>query len=298
MGIILIMAVQMIPVTESSVQVSNAEQYGYLPLPIDVAGSFEKACALSAFLFRLMKQERWHMSLGWTSMQRDRQPEVMDQPGLDPVEHDRALQGLRRINGISRCVPGLFRQFESLACENPSTQLSVLELACGGGDTAIELAALARRRDLNLSFQACDLNPEAVRIARRNVARSDSCVGVFVADALDPSASKQFDVVYCTLFAHHLDPPDVVRLLTGMAARARQLVIVDDLIRSRLGYSLAWMGTRLLSRSWVVHHDGPLSVKAAFTPTEILDLASQAGLRGCVLERTWPERYRLCWRPH
>jgi 2-polyprenyl-3-methyl-5-hydroxy-6-metoxy-1,4-benzoquinol methylase len=238
------------------------------------------------------------MVLGWTSMQRDRQPEVMDQPGLDPAEHDRALQGLRRINGISRCVPGLFRQFESLASENPSTQLSVLELACGGGDTAIELAALARRRDLNLSFQACDLNPEAVRIARRNVARSDSSVGVFVADALDPSASKQFDVVYCTLFAHHLDPPDVVRLLTGMAARARQLVIVDDLIRSRLGYSLAWMGTRLLSRSWVVHHDGPLSVKAAFTPTEILDLASQAGLRGCVLERTWPERYRLCWRPH
>ena len=73
-------------------------------------------------------------------MQRDRRPEVMDQPGLDPVEHDRALQGLRRINGISRCVPGLFRHVETLARERPSTQLSVLELACGGGDTAIELA--------------------------------------------------------------------------------------------------------------------------------------------------------------
>merc|ERR1711965_215113 len=97
--------------------------------------------------------------------------------------------------------------------------------------------------------------------------------------------------------SHHLDPPDVVQLLKGMAARARQLVIVDDLIRSRLGYSLAWIGTRLLSRSWVVHYDGPLSVKAAFTPEEILDLASQADLGDCVLERTWPERYRLCWRP-
>ena len=231
-------------------------------------------------------------------MQRDRQPEVMDQPGLDPAEHDRALQGLRRINRISRCVPGLFHHLESLACENPSTPLSVLELACGGGDTAIALAALAQKRDWNWSFQACDLNPEAVRLALRNVARSESGVCVFAADALDPFGSKQFDVVYCTLFAHHLDPPDVVRLLTGMAARARQLVIVDDLIRSRLGYTLAWIGTRLLSRSWVVHHDGPLSVRAAFTPTEILDLASQAGLRDCVLERTWPERYRLCWRPN
>ena len=62
-------------------------------------------------------------------MQRDRRPEVMDQPGLDPAEHDRALQGLRRINRISRCVPGLFHHVETLAGESPATQLSVLELA-------------------------------------------------------------------------------------------------------------------------------------------------------------------------
>ena len=55
MGIILIMAVQMILVTESSVQVSNAERYGSLPLPIDVVGSFDKACGLNAVLLRLFK---------------------------------------------------------------------------------------------------------------------------------------------------------------------------------------------------------------------------------------------------
>ena len=60
MGIILIMAVQMIPVTESTVQVSNAEQYGSWPLPIDVAGSFDNACGLHAVLLRLFEQEHWH----------------------------------------------------------------------------------------------------------------------------------------------------------------------------------------------------------------------------------------------
>src|SRR4051794_24452050 len=34
--------------------------------------------------------------------QRSRRPEVMDQPGLDFTEHARALQGLGRINTISR----------------------------------------------------------------------------------------------------------------------------------------------------------------------------------------------------
>ena len=235
---------------------------------------------------------------GQAPMLRDRKPEVMDQPGLDPAEHDRALRGLRRINAISRCVPGLFRHLEALALESPAESLSVLELACGGADTAIELAAQAQRRQLKMTVHACDLNPEAIRIARRNVARQNSNVELFVADALNPPEDRTFDVVYCTLFVHHLDPPEVVRLLSVMAARARRLVLVDDLIRSRLGYALAWAGTRLLSRSWVVHYDGPLSVQAAFTPSEILELADQAGLHNPVLERNWPERYRLCWRPN
>ncbi len=33
---------------------------------------------------------------------RHRRRELMDQPGLDPVEHARALRGLGRINRVSR----------------------------------------------------------------------------------------------------------------------------------------------------------------------------------------------------
>lgn len=59
-GIILIMAVQMILAAESNGQVSNADQCGSLPLPIDVAGSFDNACGLNAVLLRLFEQEQWH----------------------------------------------------------------------------------------------------------------------------------------------------------------------------------------------------------------------------------------------
>ena len=97
MGIILIMSVQMILAAESNAQVSNAEQYGRLA---------PRSASPAAF-FLTYESNLKHIALGWTSMQRDRRPEVMDQPGLDPVEHDRALQGLRRINRIRRCVPTL-----------------------------------------------------------------------------------------------------------------------------------------------------------------------------------------------
>ncbi|QEY31247.1 methyltransferase domain-containing protein [Synechococcus sp. RSCCF101] len=229
--------------------------------------------------------------------QRDRRPEVMDQPGLDPREHERALAGLRRINAVSRCSAGLLEPIAQLARNHPDAPLSVLELACGGGDTAIDLAQMAERRGIDLRIRACDINPEAIRIATANARRRGVELDLFVADALEPPTDATADVVLCTLFAHHLDGPDVIRLLLGMAARARRLVLVDDLIRSRLGYALAWMGTRLLSRSWVVHTDGPLSVRAAFTASEILELAHQAGLSSVRLQRTWPERYLLSWSP-
>ena len=227
---------------------------------------------------------------------RDRQPEVMDQPGLDPKEHAKALMGLRRINAISRCSAGLFRPIEALAITQPAKPLRVLELACGGGDTAIDLALMAKRKGLALDIHACDLNPEAVAIAQTNAVRRQAALTVFTADALaKPTDHNSFDVVYCTLFAHHLDELDVVRLLEVMALRSRKLVLVDDLIRSRLGFALAWIGTRLLSRSWVVHTDGLLSVRAALQPDEMKGIAMQAGLNDAQIKRSWPERYLLSW---
>ena len=98
------------------------------------------------------------MPWGEALNRRDRQPEVMDQPGLDPTEHARALNGLRRINAISRCSAGLFHSIQALAIRQPETPLRVLELACGGGDTAIDLALMAQRQGLKLEIQACDFN--------------------------------------------------------------------------------------------------------------------------------------------
>ena len=227
---------------------------------------------------------------------RDRQPEVMDQPGLNPEEHAKALMGLRRINTISRCSIGLFHSIEALAITQPSKTLRVLELACGGGDTAIDLALMAAKKGMAFDIHACDLNPGTVEIARANANKRQAEITIFTADALEePAEQNSFDVVYCTLFAHHLDEAEVVRLLKAMALRSRKLVLVDDLIRSQMGFVLAWIGTRLLSRSWVVHTDGPLSVRGALQPDEMMSIAKQAGLKDAQIKRSWPERYLLSW---
>jgi hypothetical protein len=90
-------------------------------------------------------------------------------------------------------------------------------------------------------------------------------------------------------------PSSILCRRARIARRADQLVLVNDLIRSPLGYGLAWAGTQLLSRSWVVHTDGPLSVQGAFQLAEVAAMAERAGLQGARLQRCWPERFLLSW---
>ena len=99
----------------------------------------------------------------------------------------------------------------------------------------------------------------------------------------------------CSLFLHHLDEAEAVTVLRSMSQGSRRAVLVNDLVRSRSGYLLAVLGTRILSRSPIVHIDGPLSVAGAFTPDEVLQLCEQAGLNGATISRHWPQRFLLTW---
>jgi 2-polyprenyl-3-methyl-5-hydroxy-6-metoxy-1,4-benzoquinol methylase len=232
-------------------------------------------------------------------MSRCRQPELMDQPGLDLSEYLQALQGLRRINSLSRTGSVLWPAIAQLARrkEVNGQPVRVLDLATGGGDTPIELHRRARRAGLNLEVQGCDINPQAVDYAQKQAQAHNVNARFFVLDAVHEVLPSDYDVLTCSLFLHHLDETDAIALLRRMANAARRLVLVDDLVRSRYGYLMAVVGCHLLSGSRVVHADGPISVASAFTPSEALSLAERAGLQGATLTRHWPQRYLLTWNP-
>jgi hypothetical protein len=94
---------------------------------------------------------------------------------------------------------------------------------------------------------------------------------------------------------HHFTNDQSVQLLQSMKRLSKGIVIVDDLKRSRLGWCLAKLGCHLLSRSPVVHFDGPQSVRAAYSAGELLQVAEQAGLRDPEVKFHWPERFLCCW---
>lgn len=231
----------------------------------------------------------------WPALSRRLQPEVMDQPGLDPGRHRQALRGLGRINFWSGSAGTLWPPLADLARALAPRPPRVLDLATGGGDVPIRLWHKARRAGLPLVVEGCDVSPVAVGHAAREAGRRGADVRFFAADALAGDLPAGYDAVVCSLFLHHLTEEQAVGLLRRMAAAAGRLVLVNDLVRSRAGLLLARLGTRLLSLSPVVHVDGPRSVEGAFTVEEARELARRAGLRGATVEPRWPCRFLLSW---
>jgi 2-polyprenyl-3-methyl-5-hydroxy-6-metoxy-1,4-benzoquinol methylase len=219
----------------------------------------------------------------------------MDQPDLDEPRHIHALRGLARINSWSGSAGILWAPLRRLAQQIGVTSLRLLDIATGAGDVPVRLWHQARRAGIALEIDACDLSSRAVAFAQSQAEQRSASVRFFVWNALADPLPGPYDVVSCSLFLHHLDEAQAVLLLRRMKEMAARLVLINDLRRSFTGYLLAYLGSRILSTSRVVHSDGPQSVAAAFRPNEVLELAQQAGLQGATVQKRWPYRLLLQW---
>ena len=230
---------------------------------------------------------------------RQQVAERMDSPGLPPAAHERALRGLRRINLVSRAVqPFLSRTLRLARQSAAGGPVRVLDVACGGGDVSIALASAARRMGVTIELTLFDQSDVALAHARALADREQHAVRTVRGDAVTEVPADGFDVVTCSLFLHHLNADQVVTTLSHMRRAARQLVLVSDLRRSRLGLLAAQIGCHLLSRSDIVRFDGPASVRGAWTIDEMRDLSTRAGLSNATIARQWPWRMFLEWGPH
>ncbi len=228
--------------------------------------------------------------------QRQLQPERMDDPTLDSSLHRQALRGLARINCFSRSAAMIWNPLRAqLALRHCNVSAKrVLDVACGGGDVTLELQRLADRDDVNVRVDGCDISPIAVQTAAQLADKRGTRSTFFKHDALSGSLPQGYDAVVCSLFLHHLDNDQIVDLLNRMA-EATNVIVVSDLERSRFGYLAAKIGTHVLSRSSVVHYDGPVSVQAALTVDEAHRLAFAAGLDGVSVDPIFPCRWLLTW---
>jgi 2-polyprenyl-3-methyl-5-hydroxy-6-metoxy-1,4-benzoquinol methylase len=238
----------------------------------------------------------------WT-IAPSRQPELMDDPSLPEVEHLRALDALATINLFSRTATQLAGAMLPMLGDSAAVgPLHVVDVASGGGDVTIGLArALNRaahssgRRRPAVLVTGVDRSDRAVERASRAAERAGVAEVTFAVRDVLADGCPPCDIATSSLFLHHLDDDEAVRLLRSLAGAARLGGVVSDLVRSTAGLVLAVLGTTVLSGSKVARVDGPLSVRAARTPDEYRRLLDRAGMTRARVRPVWPQRVLIEW---
>ena len=160
---------------------------------------------------------------------------------------------------------------------------------------AIALKSRAEKAGLQVEVGGCDISPVALEWAAEKADSRGLEVEFFPRDAVAEELPGGYDLVSSSLFLHHLSDSDSVAFLRNLA-KAGRVGLVQDLLRTRIGYLLAMSTVHVVTRSRVVRADGPRSVRAAYSLSEVEDLARRARMEGARIQRCWPERFSLSWQ--
>ena len=221
-------------------------------------------------------------------MRRTVIPELLDDDLGTAAEIAESLIDLRHINdwfGGTRTTIELLRR---VARESRKQKLSLLEVGSGAGD--VPLTAQCVFAEHGIGLQVTLLDCVSSHLPRGSAA---SVVG----DALRlPFADGAFDVVSCSLLAHHFEPETLGTFATESLRVSREAVLINDLIRSRLHLLLVCLGLPLF-RSRITWHDAPASVRRAYTCEEMRGLLAKVGAKRIQISRHYLFRMGvLLWK--
>lgn len=207
------------------------------------------------------------------------------------------LSDLRRINRFLGGTRVVLDALSSSIQSESRDGLSLLDVGTGSADIPSAVAAWCSSRGLDPMIVGLDLSERNIRVSRSHLGISEQ-VHLVQADSLRlPFIDRSFHFVTASLFLHHFEDADVVRLLADFSRVATRAVIVNDLVRHLVPYYFSRVTGPILARSFLTRNDGPVSVLRGFTADELRHLAERAGLKRCRIRRVFPYRLSLIGEP-
>jgi SAM-dependent methyltransferase len=199
-------------------------------------------------------------------MQRISHEEILDSDACPPLEVEISLRDICRINRWFGGVATTRTMIERVASATGNKTFAMLEVASGLGEVPRLAAQQLASKGIMLQLTDVDRVRTHLLVGNRAV----------VSDALAlPFPDCSFDLVSCSLFAHHLEPADLARFAEEALRVTRCAVLINDLVRHPIHLALVYAGFPLM-RSYVSRVDGLASVRRAYVPDEMRRILSAA----------------------
>jgi len=220
-------------------------------------------------------------------LKRRVEAERMDAPDTTWPEFQSALRDLAFLNRIGRSYPPVTRFLDRVVRETGATHLTILDVGAGGGDTIERMHRWAAKRGVTIAVTGLDRSPWAGQYA----AEAGVAAEWVTIDLFDLPDDRRFDVVVCSLFAHHLEEEALlIRFLRWIDAHAEKAWLISDLHRSWIPWAGTWALTRVLRLDPMVCHDGPISFAKALDRGEWRHAIAAADV-ACELHWGFPFRW-------
>jgi 2-polyprenyl-3-methyl-5-hydroxy-6-metoxy-1,4-benzoquinol methylase len=197
----------------------------------------------------------------------------------------------KRLGGHRVTIKGL----EAFALPLPGNEpLEIVEIGCGGGDNlrVIKQWCAAARQPVQLT--GVDINEDCIRYAS---SRSENAGIQFIhSDYRTAIRERKPHIIFSSLFCHHFTDPEIVSMLKWMHHNSKAGFFINDLHRHLLPLFSINILTKIFSKSRLVKHDAPLSVKRGFTRKELTVLMREAGLAPFTITWGWAFRWLLIYQ--
>ncbi len=204
-------------------------------------------------------------------MQRVDAPEILDSDACPSCDVQRALEVLGMVNRRFGGVATTQKMVQRVAQVSGVRHLSLLEVAAGLGEVPETAGQRLARHGITLDVTLLD----RARTHLPSDNRTAQSPGV-VADALAlPFGDGAFDLVSCSLFAHHLSEQQLAQFVREGLRVSRRALLINDLIRHPVHLALVYASYPLM-RNRVAWLDGLTSVRRSYIPEEIRRLTESA----------------------
>jgi hypothetical protein len=168
--------------------------------------------------------------------------------------------------------------------------ITLVDIGSGSADIAATVKHWADQHAIPVKLLGLDLSSRHLGIAQGQKASLE----FIQADALHlPFSSQKIDYYISCLFLHHFPPEQVVKLLARTFELARHGIIMSDIVRGYLPLIAFRLGQPIFARNFLTRHDGMVSIRRAYSPAELRQLAQAAGLLNARVHQHFPWRMTL-----
>ncbi len=224
---------------------------------------------------------------------RSYEKELLDS---DNIPFSDIMSTMRELNVINKLLGGhaITRKGVDFFLEKTDSErpLAIAEIGCGGGDNLTVIEHHLKKKGRQSTLTGVDMKTECITYSRRYAADDVTWIVSDYRNLTWPGNKP--DIIFSSLFCHHFTDDELVDQLKWLKENSTSGFFINDLHRHYLAYYSISLLTRLFSRSQLVRHDAPLSVRRSFKKRDWKKFLSAAGITHYSIKWQWAFRYLIC----